>query len=277
MKKAMIFFQMSCLATFAFAGFKAKQLRPKKPEQYLARTTVGGVTYAADLLLQGKEQKDFFYKELTSSNIIAVRLAVFNQGKGDVILPVDGIQLIGPGGKELPLVAPDTVAQAVLQGSVVSADADKDKDQKDSAVRVGPNTRTMDPRTDRTDPRYDPRMDPNDPSYDPNDPRVRNDPRYNDPRYNDPRYGRYPMPGVNVMVNPTLGGGGGGGDRSAYEGQLIQKDFNDKAHSSDPIDPMMVRDRFLYFSMPDRPVTDKGFVLRIPAGKGIPQEIVLRF
>ena len=56
---AVLFFSVS-----AFAGFKVKLVKAKKAEQFQARTTVGSVTYAADLLLDGKDQKDFFYKEL---------------------------------------------------------------------------------------------------------------------------------------------------------------------------------------------------------------------
>src|SRR5512136_2250641 len=92
----------------SFAGFKAKNLRPKKPEQYQTRQTASGVTYAADLLLDGKAQKDFFYKELTPSNIIAVRLAIFNTGKSEVVLPIGEIELLGPSGKSLPPIAPET-------------------------------------------------------------------------------------------------------------------------------------------------------------------------
>lgn len=271
MKRLMLLFLGLFLSTAAIAGFKAKNIRPKKPEQYQTRVTAGGVTYAADLLLEGKAQKDFFYRELAPSGIIAVRLAVFNNGKSGVMLPVEDIQLLGPGGKELPPVTPDAAAQAVMQGMVVTAEARK----KDAPVQVAPNMRTGDPRYDRTSPGYDPRMDPSDPSYDPTDPRNR---RYDDPRY-DPRYGgsRYPRPGVDIMVNPRGGGGSSGGDTSQIERQLIEKDFNDKAHSTDSIDGMMIRDRFLYFSMSDRPVTDKGFALRIPKSKGIPEEVVLKF
>lgn len=267
MKRTALQLLMLSIAVCGFASFKPKNIRPKKPEQYQVRATVAGVTYAADLLLEGKDQKEFFYKELTSSNVIAVRLAVFNNSKDDVVLP-DGIQLLGPAGKELPLVAPDIVAQAVLQGTEAAAQAKK----KDSPVQVGPNVRAGDPRTDRTDPRYDPRLDPNDPSYDPTDPRNR---RYNDPRY-DPRYGGYGVPGV--IVSPRIGGGGGGeAGVSQFEKQIIAKDFSDKAHSTDPIDGMMIRDRFLYFSMSDRPVTSRGFTLRLPKSKGIPEEVVLKF
>jgi hypothetical protein len=273
MKRFEVLVCILCFAVSAsFAGFKAKNVRAKKPEQYQTRVTASEVTFAADLLLEGKEQRDFFYKELTPSNVIAVRLAVFNNGKGEVVLPVEEIQLLGPSGKPLPLIAPETVAQAVLQGLDVTAEARS----KESPVRVAPNVRTVDPRTDRTDPRYDPRLDPNDPTYDPTDPRIR---RSGDPRYNDPRYGGYgyPQPGVDVIVNPRGGGGGSGGDISQFERQLVEKDFSDKAHSADPIDGMMVRDRFLYFSMSDRPLTDKGFVLRLPKGKGISEEVVLKF
>ncbi len=78
-------------------------------------------------------------------------------------------------------------------------------------------------------------------------------------------------------MNPRAGGGGGGGDMSQFEKQLVEKDFDDKAHSTDPIDGSMIRDRFLYFSMKDRPVSTKGFTLRLPKSKGIPEEVILRF
>ncbi len=286
MKRIVLLFQALCLSVSAFGGFKVKNVRPKKPEQYQVRATVGGVTYAADLLLEGKDQKDFFYKELTPSNIIAVRLAIFNNSRNEVILP-DGIQLLAPGGKELPLLAPESVARAVLDGPVVPVQAER----PDRTAQPSPTIRAGDPRVDRTDPRYDPRLDPNDPSYDPTDPRNRpmgdprydpndprngpvTDPRYGNPRY-DPRYGGYGVP--SVIVSPRVGGGGGGAGLSQYEKQLAEKDYIDKAHSSDPIDGMMIRDRFLYFSLGDRPMTAKGFMLRIPKSKGIPEEIVLKF
>ena len=273
MRRWILLLMVLWFAPSGFAGFKPKNVRPKKPEQYQTKVTAGGVTYAADLLLDAKAQKDFFYKELTPSGIIAVRLAVFNNSAGGLVLPLDKLQLTGPDGGEIPLVAPDMVAQAVLSGMVVTPDVRK----KDGPVKVAPNMRTGDPRTDRTDPRYDPRLDPNDPSYDPTDPRNRpvNDPRYNDPR-NDPRYGGYPRPGVDVILNPGSGRGSGG-DLSQFEKQLAEKDFNDKAHSTDPIDGSMVRDRFLYFTAKDLPAGGTGFTLRIPKSKGIPEEIVLKF
>ena len=79
----------------AFAGFKVKNVKAKKPKQFQTRTSIEGVTYAADLLLDGKEQKEFFYKELTPSDIVAVRLAVFNAGKEEIELP-GNLQLLGP-------------------------------------------------------------------------------------------------------------------------------------------------------------------------------------
>jgi len=256
----------------SFAGFKVKLVKPKKPDQFQASTTVAGVTFAADLIVDGKQQKDYFYKELTPSNIIAVRLAVFNGGKEEVALPLDGIQLLGPDGQEAQLVAPDTVAQAVLQGQVVTAEM-KDKRK----VAVAPNVRYGDPRYDRSDPRYDPRLDPSDPTYDPTDPRNRR----NDP--NDPRnrgYGRnngpWARPGVDVVLNPGSTGGGGG-DLSEFEKKLVEKDFQDKAHSPEPIVAPLARDKFLYFSAAQPPPSAKGFTLRLPAGKGIPQEILLKF
>ncbi len=275
MKRTVLSIVTFCTAISGFAGFKPKNIKPKKPEQYQARVTVGQATFAADLLLEGKEQKDFFYKELTPAGVIAVRLAVFNNGTEGIVLP-NGIQLVSPAGKEIPAVDPQAVAEAVLQGSPLAVD---DAKKKDSPVQVGPNVRAGDPRTDRTDPRYDPRLDPNDPSYDPTDPRNRryNDPRYNDPNY-DPRYGGYGRPGI--VLGPQVGGPGGGRESSGtsqFERQLIEKDFSDKAHSTDPIDGMMIRDRFLYFSMSDHPVTSKGFTLRIPKSNGIPEEIVLKF
>ena len=269
-----------CLIPFvtvaAVAGFKVKLVKPKKPEQFQVRMTASGVTFAADLLLKGGEQNDFFCKELTSSNIVAVRLAVFNRGGQPVILPLDSLRMAAPDGQDLPLIAPDTVSQAILQGKVVTA-----QPRQGGPVTVSP---TGNPRVDRSDPRYDPRLDPTDPRYDPRmDP---NDPRYpgnspNDPR-NDPRSrGGYPYPGgtwgrpgVDVVLNP---GGGSLGDLSQFEKELVEKDFMDKAHTVEPVLPSLNRDRFLYFLVPGQPGPPKGYVLTLPAGKGLAQEIVLRF
>lgn len=71
-------------------------------------------------------------------------------------------------------------------------------------------------------------------------------------------------------------GGRESGGISLFEKQLVEKDLNDKAHSSDPIDGMMIRDRFLYFSMSAIPIVNLGFTLRIPKSKGILQRIVLK-
>ena len=272
MHKAVLALGVLCFTCASFAGFKVKLVKPKKPDQFQATMTVAGVTFAADLLVEGKQQKDYFYKELTPSNIIAVRMAVFNGGKEEVALPLEGIQLLGPGGQEAPIIAPDTAAQAVLQGLVVTAEMNDKK-----KVAVAPNVRYGDPRYDRTDPRYDPRLDPSDPSYDPSDPRNRrNDP--NDPRnrgyggYNGP----WARPGVDVVLNPGAGGGGRG-DLSEFEKKLVEKDFQDKAHSLEPILVSLARDKFIFFSVAQMPASAKGFSLRLPPGKGIPQEILLKF
>jgi len=63
-----------------------KLVKPKKPDQFQVRLAAGEVTYAADILLKDGEQKNFFYKELTPANIIAIRLAIYNQGKNSVTL-----------------------------------------------------------------------------------------------------------------------------------------------------------------------------------------------
>jgi hypothetical protein len=254
----------------ALAGFKVKLVKPKKPEQFQVHTSAAGVTYAADLLLEGKDQDDYFYKELSPSNVISVRLAVVNGGNEEVVLPLEQMQLIGPDGNPVPAVPPEAVAQAVLQGLVVSAQVKEKR-----PVAVNPGVRTGDPRTDPADPRYDPSLDPNDPRYDPNDPRAR---RTGDPRYD--RRGTYggPMgtPGVDVVLNPG-GGTGDVGDLSQFEKQLVEKDFRDKAHSTQMIQRSLSRDRFLYFSLQNPPSNRNGFTLRVPTSKGIPQEVILKF
>jgi hypothetical protein len=254
----------------ALAGFKVKLVKPKKPEQFQVHTSSAGVTYAADLLLESKDQNDYFYKPLSPSNVISVRLAVVNGGSEEVVLPLEELQLIGPDGNPVPPVPPEAVAQAVLQGLVVSTQVKEKR-----PVAVNPGVRTGDPRTDPSDPRYDPSLDPNDPRYDPNDPRAR---RTGDPRYD--RRGTYggPLgtPGVDVILNPG-GGTGGGGDLSQFEKQLVEKDFRDKAHSTQMIQRSLSRDRFLYFSLQNPPSNRAGFTLRLPASKGIPQEVILKF
>ncbi len=253
------------LSTVCFAGFKAKTIKPKKPEQFQARASLGDVTYAADLLVQEKEQKDFFYKDLISSNIVAVRLAIINGGTQEVDVSVESLRLFNPDGAEVPGVGADVVAEAVLQGLVVSAETRK----SEAPVTVGTSTRN--PRYDPTDPRYDPSLDPSDPRYDPNDPRNR-DRRYG----NDPYGGPWGRPSVDVVLNPG-GGAGSGGDLSQYERQLVEKDFGDKLHMSEPVLPGFTRDRFLYFSIGQRPAGIQGYTLRLPPAKGRPQEVVLHF
>jgi hypothetical protein len=108
---------------------------------------------------------------------------------------------------------------------------------------------------------------PNDPRYDPSDPRSR-------PTGRDRYPGGWGQPGVDVILRP---GGAGTGDLSQYEKQLVEKDFSDKAHTNEPVLSSMTRDRFLYFSLKDRPANPKGFTLRLPRSKGIPEEVVLKF
>jgi hypothetical protein len=264
MRRFALFLMLVLASGTCLAGFKAKTIKAKKPEKFQAAATQAEVTYAADLLAGEKEQKDFFYRDLISSNIVAVRLAVFNAGKSEVALPVEAIRLIGPDGQEAPAVGADTVAQAVLQGLVVAAEARR----KEGPVSVAPST--SDPRYDPSDPRYDPSMDPNDPRYDPTDPRNRR-------AGNDPYGGTWGRPGVDVVLNPGGGQGGEASDLSRYEKALVEKDFDDKLHASEPVLPSFSRDRFLYFSVKERPISTKGFVLQLPAGKGRPEEILLRF
>ena len=78
-------------------------------------------------------------------------------------------------------------------------------------------------------------------------------------------------------MNPGGGPGGGGSDLSRYEQALVEKDFDDKLHASEPVLPSFNRDRFLYFSVKARPASTKGFVLHLPAGRGRPEEVALRF
>lgn len=261
MRSIILFIEMLCLTFTAAAGFKAKTIKSKQADRFQTRTEIAGVIYAADLLLEGRDQKDYFYKELTSCDVIAVRLAIFNNSKGEVALPPGDIQLVGPNGEEIPAVAPEVVAKAMIQGLAVNSKTNQ------PPVRVAPDTGTIDPRIDRTDPRYDPRMDPSDPRYDPTDPRNQG--------YGRRPYGTDPIyrPGVQVILNP----GGGGDNYGNLSGQLIEKDFVDKAHSADPIPPSMIRDKFLYFSLSNRPASSKGFMLRLPQGKGLPQAINLKF
>lgn len=273
MKKAAVIIGILCLAYSALAGFKVKNVKPKKPEQFQSRAVIADVTYAADLLLDGKDQKSYFCKELTPSNVIAVRLAIFNNGKDEVILPLDGLELLAPDGKSIPIVSPELVAQAVLQGKTAVPQSRQNKPW----VGVGAGG-SGDPRRDPSDPQYDPRLDPNSPRYDPNDPRNRGQyPPGSYPPGTIP--GTYP-PGT-YPSGGTLGGiiltPGGDGDLSKFERELAEKDFSDKAHTSDPVPSSMSRDRFLYFSIAKPPAEAKGYALRLPVSKGIPQEVILKF
>ena len=274
MRKTAVIAGILCFALAASAGFKVKSIKPKKPEQFQSRVTLAGVTYAADLLLDGKEQKEYFYKELASSNLIVVRLAVFNKGNEDVVLPLDTIHLLTPNGDALAVAAPETVAEAVLKGMAVPAQAKANA----PPITVGP-ANSGDPRTDPSDPRYDPTLDPNSPRYDPNDPRNRGQyPRAYPPVYSPGTYppSTYPSGGTlgrpGVVLNP-----GGGGDLSKFEAELAEKDFSDKAHTNEPVLSSMIRDKFLYFSVKAQQTSTKGYVLRMPVSKGIPQEVDIKF
>jgi hypothetical protein len=261
MRRRILVAMMVCVASFCVAGFKAKTVKPKKPEQFQTRVTLGEVTYAADMLLQEKEQKDLFCKDLTLFDLFAVRLAVFNKGNGEVAMAVEDFRLFAPDGTEVQSVGPDVVAEKVLEVLSVASDAKK----RNPPVAIGPAPRTNDPRQDPRDPRYDPTLDPNDPRYNPNDPRS-------DPR-NDP----YNRPSVGVILNPGGGTTDTLGDLSQYEKVLVEKDFSDKAHHSDPVLPSFTRDKFLYYSVKEIPMTTRGYTLRIPPGNGRPEEVVLRF
>ena len=81
-------------------------------------------------------------------------------------------------------------------------------------------------------------------------------------------------PGVDVVLSP---GGGNVGDLSQFERSLVEKDFQDKAHSKEPVLASFTRDKFIYFSLPNPPSKPQGFVLRLPAGNGIAQDVELEF
>ena len=259
---------MACCAITVFGGFKAKSIKAKTPKEFQCMTTVAGVTYAADLLLEDKDQEKYFQDPLRPSNLIAVRLAVFNDGKEEVALPVNALRLLSREGIEFPRVDPDAVAQAVLGEDTVVIHGPP----KGSVVGIGGTTPPYDP----TDPRYDPddpRLDPTDPRYDPNDPRNRG-------QYPPDVYppGRYPSGGTlgrpGVVLNP---GGGGSENKIENERKMIAVDFRNKAHTSDPIARTLCRDRFLYFAIPPDTEVGKQMVLILPVSKGIPEEVVLKF
>ncbi len=232
----------------ALGGFKAKRIRTKKPSQFHCRVTVSGVTYAADLLLEGKDQEKYFHDALTPVNLIAVRLAVFNDGKEEIVLPLNDLRLISAEGMEFTRVDPDEVVQAVLGDDPINAY------EKPEEPVVGIGGVSL-------------------PPYDPNDPRNRRQyPPYDYPPGNYPSGG--PLGGPGIVINP---GGGDGIDSIENERKLAAVDFRNKAHTSDPIICTLIRDRFLYFSIPEKPATKEGIVLVLPVGKGIPQEVVLKF
>ena len=248
------------------AGFKPKTIKPKKPDKFHAQAVVSGITYASDLLLNGKEQKKYFCKELAPQNVIVVRLAIFNNSSNKKVLPLERIRLIDPDGKEVPALSPATVAQAVIQGITVDALSDQPYVRVVGDPDLNPDARIdrTDPRRqDPNDPRYDPRLDPNHPDYNcyPNSPcdKARR------------RAGIRPRPSVGVVLNPY------GKEYGEISSQLIEKDFIDKAHSTDPILPSMKRDKFLYFKLVDRPASVKGFELLLPRDDDTQKAIHLKY
>jgi hypothetical protein len=262
MKKRLItnLILMFFLTTVSFAGFKSKIIKSKPSEKFQISFTASGVTFAADLLLSDKEQKEYFSEALNQNNLIPVRLAVFNNSKDEVLIPLDGIQLICPGGKALKPLTLDAVVKHISRDSEASS--------KDGAppvqVSTGPKIK-KDSRTDRTSPNYDPRLDPTDPRYDPNDPRNTGRNR----TYDDGRM----TPGVDVVLNPSRGGG----NTDEITRRLIEKDLVDKAFIAEPIAPSFTRDRFLYFSIKDHPTGINGFELHLPQGNGVSQDVILIF
>ncbi|MBN1570928.1 MAG: hypothetical protein JXA73_24020 [Acidobacteria bacterium] len=270
MRKIIFFIVILCFAGIAIAGFKAKIVKPKEPERFESRVAVSGIGFAADLLLDGREQKEFFCRELVPHDVIAVRLAVFNDSTNELVLPLEEIRLTDPNGRDVPLVEAQAVAKAVIEGIKKNSKADQPK----VAVSEKPYRRipqaggtdpTNDPRRDPTDPNYDPRLDPSNPNHDPNC-------HPNSPCDKMSRRSRLlPAPGVHVDVNPY------GSEFGTLSEKLIEKNSGDKAHSADPILPSTVRDKFLFFALPNRPAGVKGFELHLPQGNGIPQPITLKF
>jgi hypothetical protein len=238
MRKAALFLIMLCCALTAFGEFKARQIKAKKPGQFQCRATVSGVTYAADLLLEGKDQEKYFHEALRPFNLIAVRLAVFNDGKEEVVLPLNDLRLLSAEGIEFTRLDPEAVAQVVLGENSINGPGKAG----DSGVGIG-------------------RVSV--PNYDPSNPRNRGI-----------HLPRGPLEGPDVVLNP---GGGGGIDKIENERKLAAVDFRNKAHTSDPIICTLSRDRFLYFSIPEESAIKEGIVLILPVGKGIPKEVILKF
>jgi hypothetical protein len=260
MKRLVIILAAICMATVSLAGFKAKNIKPKKPDKFQISATLSGVTFAADLVLSSKEQQEYFQKALTPGRIIAVRLAIFNNSRNEVLMPIEGIHLISPDGKELPLLAPEEVAKAVLRNP-----APDSKSDEPPPVKVATGPKVVGSRTDKTNPNYDPRLDPTDPRYDPSDPR--NTGRTG--TYGSPRI----VPGIDVILNPSVDDG----NKEEISAVLIEKDFVDKAYAADPVLPSMTRDRFLYFSIGNLPKGINGFELRLTQGRGVSQDVILIF
>ncbi len=248
MKNAVLLSIIMCCSITAFGGFKAKHIKAKKPGQFHCRVTVSGVTYAADLLLEGKDQEKYFHGDLTPSNFVAVRLAVFNDGKEEIVLPLNDLRLISAEGREFTRIDPEEFVQTVL------GNAPTDTYENPEGPVVGTVGVSL-------------------PPYDPSDPRNRRQyPPYDYPPGTHPSSG--PLGGPGIVLNP---GAGDGNDNIENERRLAAVDFRNKAHTPDPIPCTLIRDRFLYFSAPEKPDTKEGVVLFLPAGPGIPEEVTLKF
>lgn len=244
MKKAALVLMILCCACTAFGEFKEKQIKAKKPGKFQVHITVSGVTYAADLVVDEKDQKKYFYDALTPSNIIAVRLAVFNQGKEEVVLPLDDLRLLSPEGVAFVRIDPESVGQAVL-----GEESPINVEEETGGTLIGVNSGA-----------------PNDPRY----------PGSYPPGSYPPR--TYPPSRRTGQPDVVLSPGGLGKDaKIRNERKMAAVDFHNKAHTSDPIVRTLSRDRFLYFSIPEDTVIPKETMLFLPVGKGIPQEVVLKF
>ncbi len=279
MRRILIFLWILSFAAVATAGFRAKKIRPKKPQQFQAYITVSGVTFASDLLLNGEEQKSFFSQELTPNSIVALRLAIINSSRNEIALPLEGIRLVDPEGKEVPAIKPEMVSQAVLQG--YRADSEEDRRRAQLAIMKG----SRDARTDRSNPTYDPRRDPTDPNYDPRTDTA--NPNYSpqtDPT--NPAYVPRDASSTSnsqvkeirtnqININPEIFRGRS--EDPAVRGRMIEKDFIDKAYWGDPVLPSMKCDRFLYFVMGNRPPSVKGFELRLSPRGSSQQPLILKF
>jgi hypothetical protein len=278
-RKIGVFLWILLFAAVATAGFRAKNIKPKRPERFQVHVTIAGVTYASDLLLNSKEQRRYFPQELTSHNIVALRLAIFNKSSQEVQIHLEGIHLTDPEGKEFALISPDMVSQAVLLGYKAGSEEDRRR------ALLAHMTGSDDPRSDKNSPDYDPRRDPNDSRYDPRADPI--DPNYNP--INDPTHPSYSPQqasakdkiridqtnqGSTISLPDILNGRSG---NPVFRAKLIEKDFMDKAYWGDPVLSSMRCDKFLYFTIANPPASVKGFELRLFQSSGNREPIILKF